>query len=500
MEHLSVPPLQPTGSYHSKAGGWQAGPSFGSRPRTQDSLLWPVTGTWDPGFLASGQPQAPRTRASFTRAGRSRRRPWAGGFAQAAATGAQDHGAGSLSLSRAAGAVVGARDHGAGGLSVSRATAWLKLIWDFTENIFSSPNKKYICQSNDEKKMCIALNKVISSLLKTTKKERLASANQGPPFKSCVSTVSFYNKNKCYLSPLERKMITVNRPIYLKTNNEVPFSPCDRKNAGKTNLLQEDEGKKTQKSLTAKCQSSYKCSKPVSKNSKNSKQNRVTCKPTVEKENSYSAENNLNVPRVLSQKVKPQTVNERQSFETRQVVKYLLLEKELNIERLGMRSKNEEKLIIKDSSAGAVSSREHKPEENMCFSSEDADSESKAVCSESTVYPICICSQYKKTSSGEQSSVASITPTNFLKQTNTQESINARDVNKETKKQLIIDARQKPFGATVCKSCGMIYTASNPEELQHVQRHHRFLEGIKYTGWKKERAPAGVAQWLSIDL
>lgn len=92
---------------------------------------------------------------------------------------------------------------------------------------------------------------------------------------------------------------------------------------------------------------------------------------------------------------------------------------------------------------------------------------------------------------GEQSSVASITPTNFLKQTNTQKSINARDANKETKNQLIIDAGQKHFGATMCKSCGMIYTASNPEdELQHVQHHHRFLEGIKYTGWKRERVVA----------
>lgn len=34
----------------------------------------------------------------------------------------------------------------------------------------------------------------------------------------------------------------------------------------------------------------------------------------------------------------------------------------------------------------------------------------------------------------------------------------------------------------MCKSCGMIYAASNSEdELQHVQHHHRFVEGIKYT-------------------
>lgn len=50
------------------------------------------------------------------------------------------------------------------------------------------------------------------------------------------------------------------------------------------------------------------------------------------------------------------------------------------------------------------------------------------------------------------------------------------------------DAGQKHFGATMCKSCGMIYTASNPEdELQHVQHHHRFLEGIKYAVSKKKK-------------
>lgn len=43
----------------------------------------------------------------------------------------------------------------------------------------------------------------------------------------------------------------------------------------------------------------------------------------------------------------------------------------------------------------------------------------------------------------------------------------------------------------MCKSCGMIYTASNPEdEIQHLQHHHRFLEGIKYVGWKRERIVA----------
>ncbi|XP_062429119.1 N-acetyltransferase ESCO2 [Rhea pennata] len=53
------------------------------------------------------------------------------------------------------------------------------------------------------------------------------------------------------------------------------------------------------------------------------------------------------------------------------------------------------------------------------------------------------------------------------------------------------DAGQKHFGAVVCKSCGMIYTAASPEdEAQHIQHHERFLEGLRYVGWKKERVVA----------
>ncbi|XP_016069371.1 PREDICTED: N-acetyltransferase ESCO2 [Miniopterus natalensis] len=415
-----------------------------------------------------------------------------------------------------------------------------KLILDFTENIFSSPNKKYICQGsdeNEEKVHCSQQGPFISSLLKTTKKDRLPSANQSSPFKSCVSTVSFYNKNKCYLNPLERKMIKESKSICLKTNNEDKSFPSITEKMQEKPVCSKKMKKKTQKSLTAKGQPSYKCIKPVSKNSKNSKQNRVAYKPIVDKENNcYSAENNLNAPRVLSQKVKPQvtlqggaaffvrkksslrklslenkpllgltqenksevikdsdvkTVSERKSFETRQVPQCLLLEKELNIELLGSRSKNEEKL--KDSSSGIVSSREHKPDEYKCFPLEDSHSENKAVSPESIVYPIFNSATVntKRSLVEEQSSVGSIRSTNLLKQINTQKSTNARDTNKETKDQLIIDAGQKHFGTTMCKSCGMIYTASNPEdEMHHVQHHHRFLEGIKYTGWKKERVVA----------
>ncbi|XP_070336718.1 N-acetyltransferase ESCO2 isoform X1 [Odocoileus virginianus] len=413
-----------------------------------------------------------------------------------------------------------------------------KLILDFTENVFPSPNKKHSCQTtikNEGKIHCSQQGHLISSPLKMTK-NRLPSANQGSPFKSSVSAVSFYNKDKWYLNPLERKLIKESRSIGLKTNIEdKSHSYMTEKMQGKP-VCSKKMNKKPQKSLTAKCQAGYKCIKPVSKNSKNSKQNQVTYKPAVEN-NCYSTENNLNAPRVLSQKVKPQatlqggaaffvsrkkpslrkssledkpllgltqknksevieesdgeTVNER-SFEKRQAPKCVLVEKELNTELLSERSKSEEKLI-KDASDGVISSRECKTNENKSCPSEESFSENKTVSPESIVYPIfTMCSvNTKRSLVEEQSSVGSTTSTNFLKQINIQKSTNTKDSNKETKDQLIIDAGQKHFGATMCKSCGMIYAASNSEdELQHVQHHHRFVEGIKYTGWKKERVVA----------
>ncbi|NWI32226.1 ESCO2 acetyltransferase, partial [Sula dactylatra] len=72
-----------------------------------------------------------------------------------------------------------------------------------------------------------------------------------------------------------------------------------------------------------------------------------------------------------------------------------------------------------------------------------------------------------------------------------QKSKKAKELCKHSRDQMIIDAGQKHFGAIVCKSCGMIYTAASPEdEAQHIQHHERFLEGLRYMGWKKERVVA----------
>ncbi|XP_034018432.1 N-acetyltransferase ESCO2 [Thalassophryne amazonica] len=66
-----------------------------------------------------------------------------------------------------------------------------------------------------------------------------------------------------------------------------------------------------------------------------------------------------------------------------------------------------------------------------------------------------------------------------------------RKKEKHDEDQLIIDAGQKEFGATTCSSCGMVYSADNPEDqFQHTHFHQRFIDAIKYVGWKKERLVA----------
>ncbi|XP_060610629.2 N-acetyltransferase ESCO2 [Anolis sagrei] len=67
----------------------------------------------------------------------------------------------------------------------------------------------------------------------------------------------------------------------------------------------------------------------------------------------------------------------------------------------------------------------------------------------------------------------------------------SKELNKGLKDQMVIDAGQKHFGATVCKSCGMVYSAANPEdEAHHIQYHQRLLEGIRYVSWKNEHVAA----------
>ncbi|XP_051019978.1 N-acetyltransferase ESCO1 [Acomys russatus] len=63
-----------------------------------------------------------------------------------------------------------------------------------------------------------------------------------------------------------------------------------------------------------------------------------------------------------------------------------------------------------------------------------------------------------------------------------------KESEKVDEKQLVIDVGHKRFGAVSCNICGMLYTASNPEdETQHLLFHNQFISAVKYVGWKKER-------------
>lgn len=399
-----------------------------------------------------------------------------------------------------------------------------KLILDFAEDQLPSPNKIHTCESSstDEENMpCNQQSHFTSSPLKIAKKNKFPPVDHSSPFKS-VSTVSFYNKNKWYLSPLERKLVRESRSISLQTNNEDEPVPIVAKKPQGKPVCTKKRNRKPQKRLTTKHQPSYKGIKPVLKNSKLFKKNQMVCKTAVEKENDCcSPESNLNAPRVLSQKIKPQTtlqggaaffvsrkklslrrfsLENKPSVDFNQKSKSELIEDcdaEAVCERTSIKEQVsqclllEKKLDVEDSSGAAVSSKEYMLDKNKHLPSDD--SLENKISPESLVYPIFSVSSNntKRSSAEEESSAGRVPCINFSKQNNTQKTVNTRDTNRETKDQFVIDAGQKYFGATMCKSCGMIYSASNPEdEIQHAQYHHRFLEGIKYTGWKRERVVA----------
>ncbi|XP_051954412.1 N-acetyltransferase ESCO2-like [Xyrauchen texanus] len=112
---------------------------------------------------------------------------------------------------------------------------------------------------------------------------------------------------------------------------------------------------------------------------------------------------------------------------------------------------------------------------------------------ESSLYPIFGSkrSQKKGTLSPplNTSTPSALTGTPALKAK--ERSVIRREMKKQTDNQLIIDAGQKQFGATTCDSCGMLYSTDSPEDnFQHTQFHQRFLDTIKFVGWKKERVVA----------
>lgn len=68
-----------------------------------------------------------------------------------------------------------------------------------------------------------------------------------------------------------------------------------------------------------------------------------------------------------------------------------------------------------------------------------------------------------------------------------------KTVNSKSQKyqQLCLDLGQKNFGHVTCKVCGMVYTFGQAEdEGEHSKFHRKYLRGVSFHGWKKERVVA----------
>nr|XP_032657601.1 N-acetyltransferase ESCO2 isoform X2 [Chelonoidis abingdonii] len=144
--------------------------------------------------------------------------------------------------------------------------------------------------------------------------------------------------------------------------------------------------------------------------------------------------------------------------------------------------------------AGSSINRELDDQENIPFSQSPTEN-NKVSPSADVVYPIFSTPSVSKTRPqpfpDDLASPLGFSPPRKMVHTFQKTSKKTKELSKDFKDQMIIDAGQRHFGAIICKSCGMIYTAASPEdEAQHIQHHQRFLEGIKYVGWKKEHVVA----------
>uniref|UniRef100_A0A8D2ZQL8 Establishment of sister chromatid cohesion N-acetyltransferase 2 n=1 Tax=Scophthalmus maximus TaxID=52904 RepID=A0A8D2ZQL8_SCOMX len=112
--------------------------------------------------------------------------------------------------------------------------------------------------------------------------------------------------------------------------------------------------------------------------------------------------------------------------------------------------------------------------------------------SAAAVYPIFGSASKRSKKAALQPPVSCSTPSGTITALQTASAAKERSTRRRKEKQdddqLIIDAGQKQFGAITCSSCGMVYSADNPEDhFQHTQFHQRFIDSIKFVGWKKER-------------
>ncbi|NXV53049.1 ESCO2 acetyltransferase, partial [Uria aalge] len=363
-------------------------------------------------------------------------------------------------------------------------------------------------------------------------------------YKPLVPVLSFYSKEKRYLTPLERKQLNENRSLRERSRDE-NLPAASRTEKMNVNPSRNVSSKPTKHATRSKH------GKTLPKTLKKAKGDVRLGKPSVEKENvNCLIKKKMDSPfRVLSMTVKPalklqlgaaffsarkkshskKTVADTKSLQENDqptpptTAKSNSADRNKILEASGVLrsisvSQKKENTSREDSMScgnqGRDSAREGKrsprksgsnpgPFGASCRESDDCiipSSQSppkgseQASPSNAVVYPIFTAppSSKKRTQAvlDELNSPLGSNPPAKTPHTS-QKSKKAKELSKRSRDQMIIDAGQKHFGAVVCKSCGMIYTAASPEdEAQHIQHHERFLEALRYVGWKKERVVA----------
>ncbi|NXX40258.1 ESCO2 acetyltransferase, partial [Tricholaema leucomelas] len=336
-------------------------------------------------------------------------------------------------------------------------------------------------------------------------------------YKHFVSTETFYSKEKRYLNPLERKELKENCTL-VKRDENLP--------AGSRTVKRNVNGSGNVSSKPAKLSASSSCGKTAPKILK-AKGETTVGKPSVGKENvSCLIKKKMDSPfRVLSMTVKPALKLQlgaaffsakKKSHSKKPAVDTKSLQEK---DQLGPpppakpNSADSTRIpeggdVLRNVSMPQKLTNECRENSVRCMNQErDLESEGKnsLQASGSTAGPSQPAATGNVVSRGVVGNgVVHTLPQATLDEPTCpfgsspakpphapQKSKKTKVLRKRSQDQMIIDAGQKHFGAVVCKSCGMIYTAASPEdEAQHIQYHERFLEALRYVGWKKERVVA----------
>ncbi|NWJ01850.1 ESCO2 acetyltransferase, partial [Crypturellus undulatus] len=363
-------------------------------------------------------------------------------------------------------------------------------------------------------------------------------------YKPIVPVMSFYRKEKQYLTPLERKLLNENFSLSERKNDE------NLPTASRTEKTQVNLSRNTN-SRPAKRTTNSRQGKAAPNKLKKAKGDTAPGKPSTEKENVNSLiKKKMDAPfRVLSMKVKPAlklqsgaafftakkkshsgskklpvdhkgpqglpvspqgkdqptlpTANQPNSGDTHKNSEADGALRRISVPQKKEKEPREEFTSLKNEERGAVGEGKaslqqssSSPAQARCYDQEvipSSQSPRKGTKKGESVCDLMCASCYCRKNEGNLEESATPCGSNPPAKLalSLPKSKKTKELCKRSKDQMIIDAGQKHFGAVICNSCGMIYTAASPEdEAQHIQHHERFLEGLRYVGWKKERVVA----------